>query len=921
MQNTSTQKTLGQKEDKKEELVEIERQMQKEWEESKRHEINAKEGEKKYFITFPFAYMNGKLHLGHMFSFSKADFSCRFRRITGSNALFPYAFHCTGMPIKAAADKLKDELEGIKETGQTEILRGMGIPEEEIDRFKDAHYWLRYFPKKATRTLKAFGAAVDWRRCFITTDENCFFDSFVQWQFEKLRKQKKISFGKRHTIFCPKDNQPCMDHDRQTGEGVLPQEYTLTLVPIYLKDASEECYILCVNKNLQTKPYKCTVSTEAEYKVAMLNGKKVITSSASIDNLKAQNNQIEVIDSISVTELIGKQITYHDTRITIESTPNTMVATQIVLAGTVPTSKDLKEEKPKEESKEIKDTKQKAETKTVERSLQEIQDELLKKEYNTVTDSPIETTHTLKYFEPASKVISRSGAECIVALVDQWHINYGEIEWKAQAQQCIDQMVLTKETREALNSGLDWLSKWACSRGYGLGTKLPWDRQYVIDSLSDSTIYMAFYTVKHLLSTDIYGEAPLIDKSILGYAFWESIFGDEQAHKEYLSTLEDETLQSTIKKMRKEFRYFYPVDLRASGKDLINNHLLFFIYNHVALFDQEFWPRSIFTNGYTMLDNEKMSKSTGNFLTGDEAIEKFGADAVRLTLASCGDTNQDCNFSQQNCNAAVLRVHKVLCTVKPLLSTLGAPIECSLADYLSRLDKELREELPDKFAKSTLFFNKVNTLKNQAISLYESLMFREAVKHTFYSLEALIEEYSRDGPETKLLLYAYLLFISLNHPIIPHTTEYILKNTLNTTFTISPILVPSKINTQVMQLGEWIEKISVHIKKTVQKKKKNSKIKKITLTLLKEELPWHKKASALSLEEIKAANWKEYNVKLPEVLQYVSTKPEILPNRKEALATAIPQLKKDLEAAEIQIVESVEGGIDIPKVSIEILSK
>lgn len=31
------------------------------------------------------------------------------------------------------------------------------------------------------------------------------------------------------------------------------------------------------------------------------------------------------------------------------------------------------------------------------------------------------------------------------------------------------------------------------------GTKMPWDEQWLIESLSDSTIYMAYYTVAHLL--------------------------------------------------------------------------------------------------------------------------------------------------------------------------------------------------------------------------------------------------------------------------------------------------------------------------------------------------------------------------------------------------------------------------------------
>lgn len=46
------------------------------------------------------------------------------------------------------------------------------------------------------------------------------------------------------------------------------------------------------------------------------------------------------------------------------------------------------------------------------------------------------------------------------------------------------------------------LHEYACSRSYGLGTRLPWDKQWLIESLSDSTIYMAYYTVAHLLQPD-----------------------------------------------------------------------------------------------------------------------------------------------------------------------------------------------------------------------------------------------------------------------------------------------------------------------------------------------------------------------------------------------------------------------------------
>ena len=65
----------------------------------------------KFFATIPYAYMNGSLHLGHAFTLSKAEFAIGYERMLGKRALFPWGFHCTGMPIRAAADKLIRELE------------------------------------------------------------------------------------------------------------------------------------------------------------------------------------------------------------------------------------------------------------------------------------------------------------------------------------------------------------------------------------------------------------------------------------------------------------------------------------------------------------------------------------------------------------------------------------------------------------------------------------------------------------------------------------------------------------------------------------------------------------------------------------------------------------------------------------------
>ncbi|KHJ86148.1 hypothetical protein OESDEN_14110, partial [Oesophagostomum dentatum] len=90
-----------------------------------------------------------------------------------------------------------------------------------------------------------------------------------------------------------------------------------------------------------------------------------------------------------------------------------------------------------------------------------------------------------------------------------------------------------------------------------------------------------------------------------------------------------------LKMLRKEFLYWCTIDMRASGKDPIQDHLTFLLFNHVPIWPNkpELWPESIRANGHLLLNSGKMCKSTGNFLTLIEGIEKFSTDEMRLSLA------------------------------------------------------------------------------------------------------------------------------------------------------------------------------------------------------------------------------------------------------------------------------------------------
>ena len=94
-----------------------------------------------------------------------------------------------------------------------------------------------------------------------------------------------------------------------------------------------------------------------------------------------------------------------------------------------------------------------------------------------------------------SSIRCRCGSGCVVKILkDQWFLNYGNQQWKKLAHQCINEMdIIPEDIRQEFNYVIDWLRERACARKAGLGTKIPWDGNWLIESLSDSVIYMAYY--------------------------------------------------------------------------------------------------------------------------------------------------------------------------------------------------------------------------------------------------------------------------------------------------------------------------------------------------------------------------------------------------------------------------------------------
>lgn len=757
---------------------------------------------------------------------------------------------------------------------QWNILLSNGVAAEDIPRFVDPLVWLAHFPPLGQQDLRLMGVAVDWRRSFITTDVNKFYDSFVRWQFETLHDLGLVEFGKRYTIYSPLDGQACADHERTEGETVMPQDYTLIKMEVVkghadvpaklrpLLEANRRIFLVAGTLRPETMYGQvcCWAQPEGAYGVFEVSENEAWVCSAraarnmAFQGLSRVPEKASCICEITGQELMGTPlnaplaqypVVHVLPMLTINPEKSTGIVTcvpsdspddwinfhqlqakpeyrkklgirdewvmpfKIIPIIRIPELGDCAAETVCAELK-IKgpndhDLLEQAKEKTYMRGF--YQGEMIigphsgmkvKDAKPLVRDELLAAGLAAPYSEPASRVVSRSGDECVVALVDQWYIKYGEANWRAKAEERVQKMELYHPaTKDILMFALGWMNQWACSRNFGLGTRLPWDEKYLIESLSDSTIYMAYYTIAHLIqggTLDAAGtNAAGVRPEQMTRGVWDHIFLGKPAPAD--CTIAPETLAL----MCREFQYWYPLDLRVSGKDLLQNHLLFSIYNHAAIWPDELGPRAFRANGHLLLNGDKMAKSTGNFLTLREGVEAYSADGMRIALADAGDGVDDANFVVATADSALLRLFTQLQWIE---ETLKTPL--SDEETMTAYDR--------------IFASSVAKAVEEADRSYSRAMYRDALVHAFFELQAARDLYRSTcetlGVQMKRMLVMRFIEVQaiVLSPIAPHFADHVWRNVLHREgFVWSHARWPTELagtpDAAVLERSEYIERV------------------------------------------------------------------------------------------------------------------
>jgi leucyl-tRNA synthetase len=282
--------------------------------------------------------------------------------------------------------------------------------------------------------------------------------------------------------------------------------------------------------------------------------------------------------------------------------------------------------------------------------------------------------------------------------------------------------------------------------------------------------------------------------------------------------------------LKSDFNYFYPFDIRSSGKDLIPNHLTFCVYNHAALFPEDKWPASMRTNGHLMLNGKKMSKSTGNSLTMKGSVEKFGADVTRVVLADAGDGIEDANFEEKNANAIVLRIHTLVqwCEVGVLLFSRlerGLTVIHTGNDQGTGQTEDRTEDLPrSSLCGRNQELNQRHQGKLRAVRpftytrkspltlLGSSTFYKDALKYGFFELQSARDWYREitadaGGMHVDLVKHWIEVAALLATPIAPHFTEHVWSTVLGKPESIQLALWPtpaSAVDTATVEAGSYM---------------------------------------------------------------------------------------------------------------------
>ena len=697
----------------------VEEKISKYWEDNDIYKFSLEDkGKDIYSVDTPPPYVSSAhLHVGHVMSYSQAEFIIRYKRMKGFNVFYPMGFDDNGLPTERYVEK-KYKINKSKITREEFIDLCLKETKIGIDIYKSL--W------------RSVGISADYSLSYSTIDERC--RKTAQKSFLDLYGKGLIERRNEPILWCPQCRTSLAQAD------VVMEEFTGVLYDIEFKSDEGKGLIISTTRPELLGGCVAVYANPADERYRFLEGKSVKTP------LYNKNVPVKYDESVDMSYGSGLMMvcTWGDAE-DVKKWKEHSLDTAIIIDR----SGRLNELSGGYKGLNVRDAK-----KGIVEDLRKMSLIKLEKPLN----------HNVGVHDRCSTPVE-------FILAEQWFIKILENKEKfidAGNRMSWHPQFMKTRYDEWINN-LKW--DWNISRQRFYGVPFPvWYcaecGEVVVASEKELPVDPAVIMPVNMKCKKCGGSKLIPENDVMDTWMTSS-----------LTPLINSLWSYEDAESKKLYNTIYPMGLRPQAQEIIRTWLFYTVVKSVYhTGDIPF--KDVMISGWGLDKNgKKMSKSLGNFVSPEEITGKYSADALRY-WASKANLGQDLRFSEEDVANGRRLTIKIWNAARFLITNVESdfnPYEKNVKDLkLSRIDEWILTEFENtlkscgNYMESYEYSLCMRTLQDFFYNSYCD-NYLEIIKNVFW-------DESEESSERKKTVLNIMYFISLNAvkmfaPFMPFITE------------------------------------------------------------------------------------------------------------------------------------------------------
>ena len=696
------------------------------WIDNKFFAAKCDKDKKPYTIVMPPPNITGQLHMGHALDNTLQDSIIRWRRMQGFDTLW-----LPGTDHASIATEAKI----------VEAMRKEGISKEDLGREKfleRAWAWKEQYGGRIVQQLKKIGSSCDWDRLRFTMDEGC--SRAVREVFVNLYEQKLIYRGNRMVNWCPTCNTSISDAEVEYEES--PSNFWHLLYTV--KETGEKLELATTRPETMLGDTAVAINSEDE-RYKHLHGCHVI--------LPLLNKEIPIVcdghaDMTKGTGVVKITPAHDPNDFEVGRRHNLPVVRTFTYDGHLTGAKEKAEAdaliasgKASVDEPEVLDCGKYAGMTTMQARKAILED--------------LEKGGYIKYIEPLKHDVGtcyRCHTMIEPMVSKQWFVKMDPLA--QPAIKAVEDGRITFVPERFTKNYMSWMRgtrDWCISRQLWWGHRIP---AWYCDDCGEMTVSKEDVCACPKCGSKNVEQDPDTLDTWFSSALWP------------FSTLgwPDDT---------EDLKHFYPTNTLVTGYDIIGFWVSRMIFSGLAYTDDIPFDTVLIHGLVRDAQGRKMSKSLGNGIDPLEIIDKFGADALRFTLATGNSPGNDMRFSDEKVSASRNFANKLWNAARYVLMNLDEDMPAP------HIPASLATE--DKW-----ILSKFNTLVKDVTENLEKFELGLAVAKLYdfiwdvycdWYIEISKIRLQKGGEEAQnaknVLVYVLSNTLKLLHPFMPFITEEI----------------------------------------------------------------------------------------------------------------------------------------------------